>query len=121
MYTRTTLLQYTLQLNNIFHAVFAKTTYRVGILNVKPYTKTSCNSWMMNVGRAATTLLTRVDRKRRDGWFDTVQNIGFLHFSRKKQSIFNTYWQVKTLCPSLLHSSYHYRSAATQNRKVRRC
>ena len=39
--------------------------------------------------RAASALLSRLDRKRRDRWFETVQTIDFSHSSRKAWSILN--------------------------------
>ena len=42
-----------------------------------------------NFSRAATALFTRLNRKRRDRWSEAVQNIDFLHFSRKVWSILN--------------------------------
>ena len=38
---------------------------------------------------AATVLLAKLDRKRRDRWFEAVQSIDFTHFSRKAWSILN--------------------------------
>ena len=43
-----------------------------------------------NSSRAATALLTRLDRKRRDRWSEAVQSIDFSHSSRKAWSILNT-------------------------------
>ena len=42
-----------------------------------------------NSSRAATGLLSRLDRKRRDRWSEGVQSIGFSHSSRKTSSILN--------------------------------
>ena len=42
-----------------------------------------------NSSRAATALLTRLDRKRRDRWSKAVRSIDFSHFSRKAWSILN--------------------------------
>ena len=39
--------------------------------------------------RAATALLSRLDKKRRDRWSEAVQNIDFSHSSRKAWSIIN--------------------------------
>ena len=40
-------------------------------------------------GRAATALLARLDKKRRDRWSEAVQNIDFSHSSRVAWSILN--------------------------------
>ena len=39
--------------------------------------------------KAATTLLSRLDKKRRDRWSEVVQNIDFSHSSRKAWRIIN--------------------------------
>ena len=39
--------------------------------------------------RAATALLLRLDKKRRDRWSEAVQTVDFLHSSRKRRSILN--------------------------------
>ena len=42
-----------------------------------------------NSSKATTTLLTRLDKKRRDRWSEAVQSIDFSHSSRKAWSILN--------------------------------
>ena len=51
--------------------------------------------------RAATALLTRIDRKRRGRWSEAVQSIDFSHYSRKAWSILNN------LTDRSRHSSRH--------------
>ena len=54
-----------------------------------------------NSSRAATALLTRLGRKRRDRWSEAVKSIDFSHSSRKAWSILNN------LSGRSLHSSRH--------------
>ena len=54
-----------------------------------------------NSSRAATVLITKLDRKRRDRWSEAVQRIECSHFNREAWSILNN------LAGRLLHSPRH--------------
>ena len=61
---------------------------------------------------AATALLAKLDRKRRDWWSEAVRSIDFSHFSRKAWSILNnltghdTFLVTVPFQPMLLHLSW---------------
>ena len=74
------------------HAVVVTSTYRVGTLSVRPSTKRFCNLLLGDQSsRAATALITWLDKKRRDRWSEAVRNIDFSHSSRKAWSTINNF------------------------------
>ena len=72
------------------HAGIEITIFRVGMQSVNPSIKTFLQSPQGDDSSlAATALLAKLDRKRRDRWSEAVRSIDFSHSSRKAWSILN--------------------------------
>ena len=95
---------------NIFKKAAKKTILCSYQNNYIPCWNTECKSLYKtflqspqghNSSLAATTLLAKLDRKRRDRWSKAVQNINFSYYSRKAWNNFNS------LTGRLRHSPRH--------------
>ena len=80
-----------LRRKSVSHVADKIIVYHVGMPSVKTSTKHSCYPEGHDSSRADTALLARLDRKRRDRWSETVQNIDFSHFSGVAWSTLNNF------------------------------
>ena len=76
------------QPKRLSHAGIEITIFRVGMQSVNPSIKPFC-SLLRDSSLAATSLLAKLDKKRRDRWSEAVRSIDFSHSSRKAWSILN--------------------------------
>ena len=87
--TRTSVTPLRKQPKRLSHAGIQITIFRVGVQGVNP-SKTFPQSPQENDSSlAATALLAKLDRKRRNRWSEAVRSIDFSHSSRKAWSILN--------------------------------
>ena len=78
------------QTKRLSHAGIETTMFRVGMQSVNPSIKTFLQFPQGDDSSlAATALLAKLDRKRRDRWSEAVRSIDFSHSSRKAWSILN--------------------------------
>ena len=86
--TRTSATQLRKQPKRLSHTSIEVIIFRVGMQSVNPSIKPFC-SLLRDSSLAATALLAKLDRKRRDRWFEAVQSIDFSHSSRKAWTLSN--------------------------------
>ena len=88
--TRTSVTLLRKQPKRLSHAGIEIPTFRVGMQSVNPSIKPFLQSPQGDDSSlAATALLAKLDRKRRDRWSEAVWSIDFSHSSRKAWSILN--------------------------------
>ena len=87
--TRTSVTPLKKQPKRLSHAGIEITIFRVGMQSVNPSIKPFCSPQGDDSSLAATALLAKLDRKRRDRWSEAVRSINFSHSSRKAWSILN--------------------------------
>ena len=91
--TRTSVTQLRKQPKRLSHAGIEITIFRVGMQSVNPSIKFFCSllreRTLASSSLAATALLVKLDRKRRDQWSEAVPSIEFSHSSPKAWSILN--------------------------------
>ena len=88
--TRTSVTPLRKQPKRLSHAGIEITIFRVGMQSVNPSIKPFLQSPQGDDSSlAATALLAKLDRKRRDRWSEAVWSIDFSHSSRKAWSILN--------------------------------
>ena len=101
--TRTSVTPLRKQPKRLSRAGIEITIFRVGMQSVNPSIKTFLQSPQGDDSSlAATALLAKLDRKRRDRWSEAVRSIDFSHSSRKAWSILNN------LTGRSRHSPRHY-------------
>ena len=112
--TRTSVTSLRNQPKRLSHAGIEITIFRVGMQSVNSSIKTFLQSPQGDdLSLAATALLAKLDRKRRDRWSEAVRSIDFSHSSRKAWSILNnllvghdTLLVTVPFQPMLLHLSW---------------
>ena len=89
-FTRTSVTPLRKQPKRLSHAGIKIAIFRVGMQSVNPSIKPFLQSPQGDDSSlAATALLAKLDRKRRDRWSEAVWSIDFSHSSRKAWSILN--------------------------------
>ena len=91
--TRTSVTPLRKQPKRLSHAGIEITIFRVGMQSVNPSIKPFCSLLRetTQLSLAATALLAKLDRKRRDRWSEAVRSIDFSQSSRKAWSILNNF------------------------------